>query len=227
MKFFSFFGRKKLHLIGDSHVEPLVDLNKWMRRVEISMCRVPGATASGLQNPHSKTLAGPIFHEYIRQKIQPGDNVLIHLGEVDCGFLMWVRAEREQISIEAQTEHTLNNYFDLLGQIAAKTPNIYVLSILPQTIRDGVKIGNVANLRGHINATQLERTLLSRKMNSRLKNYCRENGMVFIDLDPVLISSETGVVNEYYLNKDPDNHHLDGEKLTALVLTWLRKYKLK
>lgn len=213
---------KTLHIIGDSHVEPLTEIKYSLNKVEVSLCCVQGATASGLKNPHSQTMAGPIFSEYINTKIEKNDWVLIHLGEVDCGFLIWVKMDREGIEMEEQINYTLENYFQLLKQIQQKTKNIVVLSIVPQTIKDGVKIGNVANLRGQIKATQLERTKLGQQMNLRLKEFCKFNKMYFLSLDEELIDSTTGIIRDKYLNNNPENHHLNEDKHLQLLSKLLK-----
>ncbi len=214
-----------MHVIGDSHVMGFEALETYFPRYKISMCCVQGATASGLQNPHSTTLAGPIINEYVEKNVKPKDAVLVHLGEVDCGFLMWVRAERNGISIEDQTELTLSNYFSLLSKIGEITTDVFVLSIVPQTIKDGSFIENVANLRGHISATQKERTALSIQMNRRLHGFAGQHNLRFIDLDSELIDQVTGVVKDFYLNENAADHHLSAKKLIPLIASAIRKLR--
>jgi hypothetical protein len=55
------------------------------------VCIVGGATAQGAVNPNSKTDALAIFQKKI--KYTNADNILIMLGEVDCGYLIWVRSK--------------------------------------------------------------------------------------------------------------------------------------
>ncbi len=223
--FGSFFSRKKqtLHVIGDSHVLGFEALENHLSRYRIKVCSVSGATASGLQNPHSKTLAGPIIYEYVTSNVKHEDAVLLHLGEVDCGFLMWVRAEKNLISIEEQTELTLKNYCDLINAIASITKDVFILSILPQTIADGSKIENVANLRGHIKATQKQRTELSMLMNKRLEVFAEQKGVNFIDMDVDLIDEHTGIVKRSYLNEKVEDHHLSVTKLIPLLAKKFKK----
>ena len=142
---------------------------------------------------------------------------MVHLGEVDVGFLMWVRSERNGISIEEQMESTLANYFDLLDKILKITSALAIISIIPQTIKDGSKIENVANLRGQIKATQLERTKLSFKMNARLKEFAKLRKIVFLDLDSELVDASTGIVKDKFLNSNPQDHHLNSSMLVELV----------
>lgn len=223
VKLFKKTSTINLHLMGDSHIGDLKGIQCRSKKIDVQMCCVQGATASGLMNPHSKTLAGPVFYNFIDNNIGNKDWVVIHLGEVDCGFLIWVRAEREKISVSEQLEFTLNNYFLLLEKIMQKTSHVIVLSVIPPTIKDGTKFGNVANLRGQINANQKERALLTKQMNLRLKEFCNSKQIFFINLDENLIDNKTGLVHEHYLNENKDNHHLNGEKLRKVVSIHLEK----
>ena len=97
----------KLHIIGDSHCCALKEINfSSFTPLEISYCIVPGATISGIQNPNSKTQALPIFQDYINEQIRPKDYTIVQLGEVDCGFTIWYKAEN----------HNLNAY-DILNTV--------------------------------------------------------------------------------------------------------------
>ncbi len=91
-------AKEKIYVLGDSHVlvfkHPYFKLNFPFKNFEI--CSVMGATASGLYNPQSKTQAYPIFKEKIRS-ISKGKKIIIMLGEVDTGFIIWYRANKKRI----------------------------------------------------------------------------------------------------------------------------------
>lgn len=62
------------------------------------------------------------------------------LGEVDCGFVIWVRSKRYNISIDDQINNSVNNLFTFVDNIIAteKYTNKDIIicgSILP-TIKD-------------------------------------------------------------------------------------------
>ena len=211
-----------LHVIGDSHLLPLNNL-KLNKQFKILMCVVQGATASGLKNPRSQTLSGPIFENYL-QNISKNDWVIIHLGEVDCGFVMWVRSERENISIEEQSNITLENYKHLLIKIKNKTDKIILINILPQSIKDGTKIGDIANLRGSIKANQKQRMNLTNKMNTDLLKICSDLNINYFNLNKYFIDNETGLLKDFFYNSNPEDHHLEPYKFLEIIQSELNDF---
>jgi hypothetical protein len=82
---------------GDSHTKVFEYCNQKTRRFLFDICIVEGATAQGAVNPNSKTDALKIFTNKIANT--KSDKLLIMLGEVDCGFVIWVRSKRYNISV--------------------------------------------------------------------------------------------------------------------------------
>ena len=60
------------------------------------------------------------------------------LGEVDCGFVIWVRSKRENISVDEQINNSINNLFKFLETRAKKfnNENIIIAGVPLPTIRD-------------------------------------------------------------------------------------------
>lgn len=81
-------------------------------------CIVPGATAVGLRNPNSITDALNIFRCVV-EKSSKSSYVLIHLGEVDCGFVIWWRAKRYGESIQKQVKESLIVYQDFIRELSS------------------------------------------------------------------------------------------------------------
>ena len=79
----------QLLALGDSHLDALkyaADLGVLSVRSSCFLI-VPGATVVGLRNPNSLTDAVNIFRTSLFN--QPvNSHVIIHLGEVDCGFVI-------------------------------------------------------------------------------------------------------------------------------------------
>ena len=108
---------------------------------------VHGATASGLSNPNSKTKAIVNFKYYIKKEVKKNDYVLFQLGEVDCGFTIWFRSIKHNISIEEQTDLAINNYTSLINETKNFTKNkIIICSAVLPTIKM-VLYREVTNLR--------------------------------------------------------------------------------
>ncbi len=91
----------------------------------------------GLANPHSQTQAMPIFMEYLH-RLNSLDHVVFCLGEVDCGFVIWYRAEKYGTSIMEQFELSLENYFNLIDAYLKEllAANVIVCSTPLPTIPD-------------------------------------------------------------------------------------------
>ncbi len=219
------FRRKRIHILSDSHGEVFkyVSFSSLGNDVFPKYCIVPGATASGLVNPNSKTQAFPLFMNHLESFVFKKDYIILLLGEVDCGFAIWIRAEKHGISVTSQLKTTLGNYFNFIKNLKGESKRIIVCSAIPPTIKDGVSLGEVANLRKIVKASQKDRTDLTRKFNQELKKFCAENNFMFLDLDEILIDQKTGTVKEYFMNVDPKDHHLDHQKLAEVINTFFRK----
>ena len=169
-----------------------------------------GATASGLQNPNSATRSQAIFAKRLR-RAKRWQHVLIQLGEVDCGFVIWHRAERHGLSVEEQLEQTLDSYQTFLEGIARTGfAGVIVLSVPLPTIDDTRSEwrGQVANLRKEVTATKLERTNLTLRFNSQLQARCLLLGIDFVDVTTGHLDPLTGLIDKRFLRRTQVNHHL-------------------
>lgn len=215
--------RPYIHAFGDSHG---LIFNKFECNLyPFKTCIVQGATVSGIINPNSQTQAYPKFKKYIKEFLVNDDYVIVELGEVDCGFVLWYKKEKYKENMEELLASTLNKYEEFLSLIISKQKmpeRVFVMSIIPPTIKDNQKWGEIANLRKTIKASQLERTKLTIQFNNELKNIVTRIGGVFIDLDIDLIDPNTQLVKKFYLNENPLDHHLSQKKLGVLIRNKLR-----
>lgn len=216
-----FIGFKRVHFIGDSHADVFWDMEfsplyfwKIIPKIKV----VHGATASGLSNPNSKTKALTIFEDYIKNKVKKNDYVVFQLGEVDCGFTIWYRAEKHNISVEEQTDLAIKNYGSLLQKARAINGNKTIIcsAVLP-TIQDNSPLGEVANLRKEVKASIIDRTRLTLDFNTRLKNYAKKYNLGFLDLDKKLFDNKTKTLYSSFLHEDPTNHHLNVKELSKTI----------
>jgi tetratricopeptide (TPR) repeat protein len=150
-------NKSKLLVLGDSHTETFKcnALQKCFPKYYFNVVAVGGATVSGLQNPNSKTQALPIFEKNIAE-FKP-NKIIIQLGEVDTGFVIWYRAEKYKVSVDEMLIKTIDSYTNLLSSLKSKADVICIGTVLP-TIKDGQDWGEIANARKEIKATQRERT---------------------------------------------------------------------
>jgi hypothetical protein len=210
-------GRRRVIVLGDSHtrvfqryVAPRVD-------AMLDVFVVEGATAQGLANPNSATDAIGIFRERVASA-SPSQTVFIQLGEVDCGFVIWYRAEKYGMSIDEQLELSLGNYLSFVDELTAAGFEVWVFSTPLPTIADDQDWGEVANLRRSVKANQVERTALTVRYNGLLGDECRARGLRFLDVTSDQLDPVTGCIKNKFMNSNPLDHHLDDSEWGELVI---------
>ena len=123
-------------MCGDSHSRVFKFLNNKQNEIQFDVCEIGGATAQGAVNPNSKT---NIFLNKIKNS-KKADKIIIMLGEVDCGFVIWVRSKRYNISVDEQIENSTNNLFKfiekILNNFSYKKEEIIVAGAVLPTIKD-------------------------------------------------------------------------------------------
>lgn len=206
----------KVYILSDSHGEFFKHINFRTLLLTPEFNIVPGATASGLANPNSKTQARKKFFNVI-EKISKKDFVFFELGEVDCGFTLWFLHEQRNTPLEQLFDKAIKNYTDILLKAKEKTNRIIVFSAILPTIKDGTAFGPVANFRKDIKASQKVRTQLTLRFNQEIKNFCKQSRLVYIDLDKKMLDKKTGLIKNYYLNDNPADHHTNPIKTSKVI----------
>lgn len=182
---------------------------------------VVGATAMGLVNPNSQTDALGTFRRRL-SSAKDWQVLLCLLGEVDCGFVIWHRAEHRGVPIDDQVEASLGNYLTFLEEARALVADVWVLSVPLPTIADDAAYGEVAQARSEIDATLRQRTDLTIAYNARLGRECAGRGLRYLDVTTAQLDPETGVVRREWINRNPLDHHLDRDAYAAVVADALR-----
>ena len=212
--------------LGDSHtmVFSSAHLKKMMRPTRLRAVTVMGATAFGLGNPNSKTNAVRIFKRELR--FMPRRQKLIFLlGEVDCGFLIWYRANRYSTPVGVQLAESLARYTKLLKLVSDwGFVEVAVFSVPPPTIGDGQQLGLVANLRRTIAASQLERTQITKEYNVKLREMVLSLGFDYIDIYDDLVDPETELVRDDLKSRDVTDHHLSTVKVSPIYAEGLKRF---
>lgn len=212
----------KILCCGDSHTDVFKYCNSRQNKVEFDVCIVGGATAQGVVNPNSNTDALKVYEKKINST--RADKILIMLGEVDCGYVIWVRSKRYNISIDDQINISVNNLFTFINNIIA-TKNytnkdiIICGSVLP-TISDSTNKNFLNGARSEVDVSQLERTKKTIDYNNLLKNNCYKYGYNYIEITNDILG-KYGIVKDEFLNSNPTDHHLDNEKTYKLWLSQL------
>lgn len=219
--------RMPIYCLGDSHIAIFNEgcLRKRLPFAQFHTVRVDGATASGLPNPNSKTQAGAIFMDALK-KIQDGGVVIVCLGEVDIGFVVWLRAERPNETLLRAFFKTVNHYKSFLQSIATRCKLVVLSAPLP-TIRDHDLTTIVGNLRREVKATQKDRTRLTVLFNKYIERYCHAANIDYISLDADCMDSMTGIIKEEFRHPDKTNHHYSPVPYGVTIAGKLRKKLLQ
>ncbi len=203
----------KLFILGDSHVRPARHALEqgWFGSIPWQVEEVGGATAVGLRHPTSKTQALLRFRECLLP-FDPHTVPVFQLGEVDCGFVIWVRAQRHNESVAQQLAESLQAYRNfLLAMRNTGYERLIVTSAMLPTLPDGALDGVVAHLRREVKATMRERTDLTLEYNERLKQICHQDNLLFADFTTHLLDPATRTIKDSYRHPDPADHHLHPE----------------
>ncbi len=202
-------------VLGDSH-SPIFNHELFKEKfpdVFFKVVTVVGATASGLENPNSLTQAYPIFRKAIDESA--AQQVIIMLGEVDTGFVIWYRAQKYQESVASMMDQAIDSYSRFLLELTVRFDVLCISTPLP-TIQDDNDWGDIANARREVTASLLERTALTLKFNRTMQAFCTQNGIRYIMLDDSSLG-ENGIVKADLLNSDRSNHHYDPEQYFHLL----------
>ena len=209
---------------GDSHSLVFNYCNKKQNDFVFDVCCVRGASSIGSINPKSKTNSLNIFEKKI--KSTTADKILIMLGEVDCGFVIWLRSKKYNASVDKQINISINNLLKFIHDIVLKKSKfrkedvIVCGSILP-TIKDSTNKKNLSIYRKNIHISHLERTKKTLEYNNLLKERCSENGYKYIDITKNTIG-KNGLIKNDFLLPDTKDPHLNEKESYKL---WLSEVK--
>lgn len=197
-------------MVGDSHARVFTEPALRALPVQFEVTAISAATASGLTNPNSRTDAGATIAAKLdsagRARRTPAA-ILVVLGEVDCGFVIWWHHQQHDSPLDELLERAVCNVSELLARASRIAPALFVSAPLP-TIADAADFGEYANLRRDIDASQADRTALVLEFNRRVGAACRELGVRFVDLDSCSLGPD-GLVSPLLKDADPHQHHYD------------------
>lgn len=201
-----------VYYLGDSHVRYFKKAARTglLSPHKTSGIEVGGATAVGMRNPNAKTNAIGRFRAWIQDK--PRESIVVfHLGEVDCGFVIWYRAAKHSEPIELQMRTSIEAYFEFIDELLSLGfRRIIITGATLPTITDDDQIGEVVVKRSSIDATQKERTALTIHYNNTLQIEATRRGLPYIDITPYILDPNTEVVENRMRNTNPADHHMNG-----------------
>ncbi len=213
--------REEILVLGDSHTS--IFKHQTIRACApgcfFNVINIGGATASGLANPNSKTQAYQRFREALADT--PAKRVIVMLGEVDTGFIIWYRAMKYNEPVETVMAKTVQNYTNFLSELQSRPLSVLCISTPLPTIKDGTAWGDVATARKEISATQIERTALTLRFNTQIEAFCKSHNIGFINLDAVSLGPD-GTVDSGLLNANQNDHHYEPAAYAKILIDPLR-----
>ena len=209
--------RRRRHVIvlGDSHTLVFRDWRPdgWW----FDVVTVGGATASGIRNPNSVTEALPRFRARLARTM-PWQPVMVMLGEVDCGYIIWRRARSESISVQDSLRETLDRYTEFLRDEVARGRPVMVMSVpLPTLPDDSSSLGKTAQRRADVQVSQRDRTEMTLRFNRLVSELCDAEGWTFVDSTSGQLDPATGFVRGDLVRHGSGDHHLRDEPYRALI----------
>ncbi|WP_345546126.1 hypothetical protein [Microbacterium jejuense] len=208
--------------LGDSHVRYFAKAAAFdlLHPYVTDGIEVGGATAVGMRNPNSKTDAIGRFRKWVVDKDRDSV-VVVHLGEVDCGYVIWYRADRYDEPVEIQMRESIGAYFEFVDELRQHgfTRIIITGATLP-TITDDDQLGEVVVARSSIAATMAERTALTLEYNRLLAQGAVARGLAFVDIAEDVLDPTTGVVHTKMRNPNPADHHMN---VAVAAAYWARR----
>lgn len=206
-------GKRNVEVYGDSHADVLNYLR--LLGVWMNICSVRGATAFGVANPNSKTNAANIF-KYFLEGLHHKRDLVYLMGEVDCGFLIWLLFKKREVSVRYLLNEAISSYTSFISENSKFAGKVIVISTPLPTIKDGEVVGEVAKARNEVQAPPKKRTQLTLEFNREVKLFCEANGFDFVDLDESSLGLD-GYVKDSLRNKNGRAHHYDQDAYLRLL----------
>lgn len=212
-------AKETILVLGDSHVEVFSNRQfvQAFPRTYFDVCSVGGATASGLENPRSKTQAFQVFDKALNERKY--NTIITMLGEVDTGFVIWYRAQKYNVDVMEMFDQAVNNYVTFLNKVKGFA-NLTVISTPLPTI-DDESTGEIVHARKEIVTTQKDRTELTLRFNQQMEQFCKKQNIKYINLDDASLGTQ-GIVKQELKNKDPKDHHYDFDQYATLIISKLK-----
>jgi len=202
--------------IGDSHTS-IFDAYTGSDYI-FEQTRVHGATARGAINPKTKTDSLRIFKEGLSGTI--ANRVIIGLGEVDCGYIIWYKNKHDGISLEDGIKQSMDGLFTFVKQEVEKIyqpSQIILMASIPPTIEDNTDPRFLEGRRSDVNPTLKQRADLTRDWNRLLEKRCKDEGYRCMNINNYIIDSNDRVKNTYR-NNNPWDHHLLEHAALPIIL---------
>lgn len=202
-------GKKFIHIIGDSHTLAF-------QHCTLRVHYLGAVTAYNLINENSSSGGREKLFKVINS-LKKGETVMLVFGEIDARIHIYNQymKNRRQVSIEKLISSVVRNYGKVIEEIKEKSFKVGVYNIIPPGPQGNIyKYPHYANWEVRLKITQI--------MNEQLKNFCRKNGIFFIDIFDQVINLEKNSERNFRRGEYIfDDVHLN-DKVTKLVIKELK-----
>ena len=206
-------GEKFVHVIGDSHTLAFQDCI-------LKVHYIGAVTAYNLVNENSSSKGREKLFKVINS-LKKGEIVLLVFGEIDVRIHIYNQymKKKKKISIEKLVNNVVRNYGQVIEEIKEKDLRVCVYNIVPP--------GPLGNIYHYPHYAKWElRLKITQMMNKQLQDFCRKNGIFFVDIFDQVINQEkvsgTSFRKGEYIF---DDVHLN-DQVTKLVITALSKLRI-
>jgi hypothetical protein len=190
------FNRAIIHVIGDSHLRPFVFKSPFL------LHHISQATAYNLNKDNSFSQSKKYLNSFLPEINKKRDVVLLVFGEIDARVHIYLqyKKNKEKISIDRLIEATVEKYGETIRRLKDDGFVVCVHGIPPAARKNFES--NLPFL-----GSPRQRSEISREFNRKLGEFCRKNGVPYIDVQSVS-ADEKGFMKKEYA---ADEVHLKGK----------------
>jgi hypothetical protein len=176
-----------IHVIGDSHVKPFI------YRFPFKVEHISQATAYNLVKDGSFTRSKEYLNMFLERIDKKRDVVFLVFGEIDARVHIYLKygESGRTISLEKLIDDTVERYGQAIMQIKKQGFTVCVHGIPPAASKEFITALPFSG-------KPRERSEISRKFNSRLREFSEASGVAYVDIQSIA-SDENGFIKKYYL----------------------------
>ena len=211
---------EKIIVIGDSHTEVFEGYTG--KDYIFEQVRCHGATARGAISPITKTDSLKVFRNGLSTK--EANRVIIELGEVDCGYLLWMKNKETGEPLLDLMNESIDRLIKFVEEEVYQyfeAKDVIMMSVIPPIVEDMTDKRFLQGQRGEVNPSLDERRSLTRTWNKRLAIECSKRGWKNLNINPKITKDEE--VISVFRNPNPWDHHLWPATTIKIVMEELEK----
>jgi lysophospholipase L1-like esterase len=176
-----------IHTIGDSHVKPFI------YRFPFHLHHISQATAYNLVKDGSFTRSKEYLNLFLSRIDKKRDVVFLVFGEIDARVHIYMKYGQsgKQLALDKLIDDTVARYGDAIMQVKSDGFAVCVHGIPPAARKEFITALPFSG-------KPRERSEISRKFNVRLREFCRSNGVPYVDIQSIA-ADENGFIKKYYL----------------------------